>query len=640
MKRFLLILILLFLPVFIILGILFVRPQLLVNPQTIAWLLNKTEVFVDWSWKEARMEHEFKSMFHRNFSGEFRDFCFSYKRMLKTCLDEVSWDVDLIYDNAFFVKSLSPLTISSSLVEIFPPEGGASHEDKSEPPDLWSYWNILWMNYIPDMDVIFRKMIIHGKEKDLELDFSLIKTNDSLRMSALEFKLTADRKSIVVKAPPQYPLPDNFGATRPLFLRNFELKAYPSVNGIPLELQGALETVKVFAKSFVTLPLQGDFSSLSFRKDFLLNLRGQIRLTGLKDNLRDYAPAPYNRLPAPLNVMDGDIVLRFDSEDYNKSSVLMKSELGVDLKSSDQVIKMSVFSDIPVDLRDFKRGVIKVGIEFHKLKLQLPRLSKKTSPPQFKPDGRFKTTQELLIKENKSLPLSLHLTALNDEAMHIESNLLKEPLRLNFDLNIDNGEIRKGFVKALPLKTTVFKRPIHLEDMLIHFKAPLSPVIESTIVFPLPEYKVTMKIEGPMESPRYAFSSEPPLPENDIYAVLLFGRPMNELGTEDKTAASRTNQILAQGLLSLSTLYFLAGSPVEYVGYDPESRSATAQIGLGSKSSLRVGGGREGVNSTAIRRSLGKGWYLDTSVQDTSTGDSNTTQRQNYGVLLERIIAY
>jgi hypothetical protein len=99
--------------------------------------------------------------------------------------------------------------------------------------------------------------------------------------------------------------------------------------------------------------------------------------------------------------------------------------------------------------------------------------------------------------------------------------------------------------------------------------------------------------------------------------------------------------LLSQGILSLSVLYFLAGSPVEYVGYDPDSKNATAQFGLGSKSSLRVGGGSEGVNSTAIRRSLGKGWYLDTSVQQSQEEASSAPNSgRNYGVLLERIISY
>jgi len=62
---------------------------------------------------------------------------------------------------------------------------------------------------------------------------------------------------------------------------------------------------------------------------------------------------------------------------------------------------------------------------------------------------------------------------------------------------------------------------------------------------------------------------------------------------------------------------------------------------LGNKSSLRVGGGNEGINSTTLRRSLGKGWYIDTSIQQTQEEASSDPQEgHDYGVLLERVISY
>ena len=227
---------------------------------------------------------------------------------------------------------------------------------------------------------------------------------------------------------------------------------------------------------------------------------------------------------------------------------------------------------------------------------------------------------------------------LNKKSLHFATNLLDEPLRLNFDLLIGNGEVKKGHVAALPLKTEVFKRPVRLKDLVVTFNAPLEPVIKAEIQFPLPEYKVTLNLEGPLSKPRYTFQSEPPLPQNDIFAVLLFGRPLQDLDPDDKTSAQKTNQILAQGILSLSVLYFLAGSPVEYVGFDPDSQNATAQFGLTRKTSLRVGGGQEGMNSGGLRHSLGRGWYIDTTVQNNSN-PANDDQK-NYGVLLERVIAY
>ncbi len=79
-------------------------------------------------------------------------------------------------------------------------------------------------------------------------------------------------------------------------------------------------------------------------------------------------------------------------------------------------------------------------------------------------------------------------------------------------------------------------------------------------------------------------------------------------------------------------------APVEYVGFDPDSKNATAQFGLTRKTSLRVGGGQEGMNAGGLRHSLGKGWYVDSTVQKSQS--PSTEDRKNYGVILERVIAY
>ena len=77
---------------------------------------------------------------------------------------------------------------------------------------------------------------------------------------------------------------------------------------------------------------------------------------------------------------------------------------------------------------------------------------------------------------------------------------------------------------------------------------------------------------------------------------------------------------------------------MESIGYDPESNEVSAQIGLGAKNSLRVGGSGSGLNSAGVRRALGKGWYIDSSVQKTTK--PNGGSGGDYGVLLERIISY
>jgi hypothetical protein len=440
-------------------------------------------------------------------------------------------------------------------------------------------------------------------------------------------------------------LPFDLPAARPLYLRSTKLVAQVTKNSIPWEVSGQLDPVDFNIRSQIKLPLQHSFTSAAFKKNVLLSTAANFTISNIKKNLATYAPAPFKIMPAPFTAMDGSLEVQVATASMEEDhSVLIKSNTAIDLKNQKQVFQMLIGIDVPFDLITNQPGPLLIKLDFQKILLQLPRLSKKSAPPQFMPDGRIKNIPTQRRNKSKEIKtddegagLNMHLQALGQEAMRFRTNLLDEDLRLNFDLLLSAGNLQEGFLRVLPLQTTIFRRPVKVEDLKITFAHPVDPVMEAQIVFPLPEYKIILKLEGPVSRPRHSFSSVPPLSQNDIYAVLLFGRPMADLDQADRTAANQSNQLLSQGILNLAVLYFFAGSPIEHIGYDPQTNRATAQVGLGSRASLRVGGDQEGINSTGIRRSLGKGWYLDTSVQNMTPNNSET---RDYGVLLERIIAY
>jgi hypothetical protein len=627
----------LFLILISIVAVVFVRPGLLINPKNLSFILHKTKVLKSWHWDQARFTHERVAWTERLFSGEFKNFCFQFEHSaanVSTCLEKISWDLNLkfAWGEGFKTRTLAPFTIRSSSTKV------VLHPSKTPPggpPDIQRYWKLFWSDIVPDMDFNFKKIEV----KKMVFNLRLLKKEKALKVEALNFHLKADPKGFVLTAPRSYPLPSKLPlAVDPIHLIDVKLQGEMKANGMPLKLTGQLESVDFFVDSFLDLPLKGDFSSLAMRKPLFLKTKGRIELKNLKETISQYGPKPYNVLPAPFNVMNGSIITDIKiSESENRSDVNVGTSTHVDLKSEKQALVFVLEAGTPLNVKNFTTGVISIDMDFRSVLIQLPRLSKKAPPPQFIPDGRFKKTLTQNEPPKKKTPMKINLTSISDKAIHLKTNLLDEILRLNFDLHLEDGKLQTGYLKILPLKTTVFKRPIRLEELLLNFVPNQEAVINAVIKFPLPEYLITLKLEGPVSKPRYAFQSKPPLPQSDIYAVLLFGRPMSDLDTDDKSAASKTNQLLSQGILSLSVLYFLSGSPVEYVGYDPNSKNATAQFGIGNKSSLRVGAGSEGVNSTAVRRSLGKGWYLDTSVQSPSTPNS---QSKNYGVLLERIISY
>lgn len=622
-----------------ILGYIFIKPETVLNPSMLKFGLEKSKILKSYSWSAGELNWGYISWNHRTLKGNFKDLCFEYDSeavKIDTCIEEISWNIEII---GLSVKTIAPLVVYSSKFNVIM---GKASEEKSSPPDIWKYWSMVWGDLTPDIDVWFKKIkITTAEKKHFELDFKLLKKGKELNAHALNYHLFANPEKFVVTAPPKIALPKKIPGLDTLYFRNFKLTGFMKETGIKLEVLGFFEVAQVLINSQIDLPIKDDFSSVVFLKKVALKTKANIDIPAFKKNLSFYAPDPFKELPAPLNVMDGAINIDIVTKNMPQADhIMILAKMRVDLKSPKQALVFDVAADVPFNLKTYKPDSVTAGLDFHQVQIQLPRLSKKSPPPQLIPDGRFKNRPfKPEVKSNvKPLDISLHLQALNEKAMSFRTNLLDEILKLNFDLKIHQGKLQSGFLSVLPLKTTVFKRPIILDQMKITFKQPVEPVLEAVIRFPLPEYKITLNLEGPLSKPRYSFTSVPPLPQNDIYAVLLFGRPMSDLDPDDKSSAQQTNKLLSQGILSLSVLYFLAGSPVEYVGYDPGSKSAFAQFGIDDKTSLRVGGGGDGVNSSSIRRSLGKGWYLDTSVQ--SASETSTNDSKNYGVLLERIITY
>lgn len=640
---------LLLLLILVLAGILFFKPTLIINPTNLDYALNRAKVLKSHSWSDAEISHEWIKWNKRNIKGHFKNLCFEFENesaRLKNCLAEISWDFEITYEWKIGFKSITnrPIYVRGDFSETLIKDNSEAPKNNT-PPDVWRYWSVLWGDLIPDFDFNFLKNELTSEGKKFLFDIALVKSPKEMKGESMGVKLIADPEGFLLIAPPRYQVPGNLKFDPPLFLHDVKLYARIKKENILLKLTGALEDLPFQVNSQIDLPLEGDLASVGFRKKVALSTRGEIKVPQVKKAVGRYAPKPFNVLPAPLNSMDGTIkVLITTSDSGKKESVMIKAKTLVDLKGAQQVLLMELGTDLRLNLVTSKPETVLVDVDFKKVNLKLPRISKKSLPPQFTPDSRIKTGPTLKAKEDQGkepeMDLTFRLEAKGENSLQMASNLLDEALRVNFDLNIERGRLKDGYIKSLPLKTTVFKRPISVPSMQINFSYPIEPVLVGQVLFLLPEYKITMDLEGPISKPRYAFSSVPPLSRNDIYSVLLFGRPMAELDPDDKRAAGQTNQILAQGIMSLSVLYFLAGSPVEYIGYDPDSKSATAQFRLGSKSSLRVGGDSEGLNSTGIRQSIGKGWYIDTSATSSQKTSTSSSTARDYGVLLERIMAY
>lgn len=92
-------------------------------------------------------------------------------------------------------------------------------------------------------------------------------------------------------------------------------------------------------------------------------------------------------------------------------------------------------------------------------------------------------------------------------------------------------------------------RRFSIEPSTIDFggEAPPQPRYDVTAVYRMNQYMIEIRVTGVGDQPRLAMRSEPALSETDILAVLLFGKPTNELGRGQSASVQENAIQLASG---------------------------------------------------------------------------------------------
>jgi hypothetical protein len=388
--------------------------------------------------------------------------------------------------------------------------------------------------------------------------------------------------------------------------------------------------------------IENDIHSLEI-EDLLIHTLLTMEIHNFQKEVNTMIPVSFDWLPAPLNSLSGSGQLTLSFEESSQDNYIMiKQRTNLDFKGDQQRLELDFQARALLNLESYEISTLETELEFGGVVLILPFIDTRSLPPQFLPDSRIQRQTPPQVKKvarkEQAPPLSfdLVLETRADQPISLSSNLVDEPIRLGVQVDFLKSELQRALIQVLPLKTTIFRRPVELQELFVTIYPNEEPYFKGVVHFRLPQYLVTLDFEGPSNNVQTQLSSTPPLPLDDIYSVLLFGRPMMDLDDTSREDAGRGARMLSQGLLSLTTLYFFAGTPIQSLGYNPDRGQVEAQFGIGRRSSLRLsGGGSQGDRGLGVRRSLGRGWYIDTSVnQNTQQGSQTET------IMLERIHAY
>jgi autotransporter translocation and assembly factor TamB len=117
----------------------------------------------------------------------------------------------------------------------------------------------------------------------------------------------------------------------------------------------------------------------------------------------------------------------------------------------------------------------------------------------------------------------------------------------------------------------------------------INPNIDVTADRLIPNTGVTahVHVAGTMRAPQLTLSSDPPLDEADILSLIVFNRPVNELGTGERTSLAETAGGIASGFIA-SSLGKSIGKALdvdlfEITTTDPETGESAGGVTLGKQ---------------------------------------------------------
>ncbi|HXT00311.1 MAG TPA: translocation/assembly module TamB domain-containing protein, partial [Elusimicrobiota bacterium] len=159
-------------------------------------------------------------------------------------------------------------------------------------------------------------------------------------------------------------------------------------------------------------------------------------------------------------------------------------------------------------------------------------------PPPAKPEepgvstapAASSTTVDLVLAVNTARPIVLY------------TDLARTPVPLALKLKIAKPPgAASGDVMLEAFDVEFFRRRAQVD----HLTLTLAPgsrktALDGLIKYKAPEALISIRLLGTTDKPRVVFESDPPLSENDIVALLVFGKSPNELDADQSATVSNT----------------------------------------------------------------------------------------------------
>ena len=122
-----------------------------------------------------------------------------------------------------------------------------------------------------------------------------------------------------------------------------------------------------------------------------------------------------------------------------------------------------------------------------------------------------------------------------------------------------------GWVQVGRVPVELFRRNATVQQVRVDLLPTGEQKLNGVVGINYLDYDINVLLTGTSTQPSVKFVSDPPLSDDNIMALLLFGRAPDELDQHQKDSVSNTRAALANATLGISSLYLLASTPIESI---------------------------------------------------------------------------
>ncbi len=352
-----------------------------------------------------------------------------------------------------------------------------------------------------------------------------------------------------------------------------------------------------------------------------------VALDGRFEDLARYLKdTPYS-IPAPLNALSGPISISAHSDgnplaggqslDYRATLELVGAPQKLDATITGVLAARDLFGPA----RAFED---KTAVTLDDVALSLPYL-KIGPPPSLAVDKRIHIGSPppesvdppaALTSPSTGSAIAWSAEVKTARPIRLLSNLAEEPIPIALSLSVEPGKLA-GTITIQKFAAKLFRQKAVIDHVTLTATAGVPDLaLDGLILYPTSDATIRILLLGSTAKPQVTLESEPPLTQQEIVALLLYGKSPDALDYDQAASVGNAQSALGSGAFGLASLYLFASTPIDYVGYDSTTQTYSMKFRLPGGASLSVGSNTlEESQSVSVRKRLASHWVIETQAR-------------------------